>query len=96
MRRQPRDRAQVEPTVREHLEQHGMAVRGASRGDAQVSLGLRQVQPLGAEGEHRRARLPRIEPPAVDLSDMEDEIDLGVARPRDESGETLQQLVVRQ
>jgi hypothetical protein len=70
----------VEPPVGEHLEQHGVLPSGAGGGDAQVGLGLGEVEALREIGEHRRRGLAGVEAARVDLADVDDEVGLGVAR----------------
>jgi hypothetical protein len=80
MRRQPRDPAEVQPSVAEHLEQDGMLTRRPRHGDAEIGLVLPQAENSPAVFEHRRARLAGIEPPALHLCDMSDHLGLGSSR----------------
>ena len=52
-----RDGRQVQPPVGQHGQEVGMLSRGAGGGDAEVGLGLGEVEDLGAVREHRCARL---------------------------------------
>ncbi len=77
MRGQPLDPGQVHPAVAEHVEQDGKAPRSAGGCDAQVGLGLREVEPLGAPGECRRGRLAGKEAAHVHFADVGDEVGFG-------------------
>ena len=57
-------------------------------------LGLRQVQPLDAVGEHRWARLAEVEAALVHLGDVGHEVGLDAARVAQDRGELRQQLLV--
>ena len=50
------DGGEVEPPVGEHGEEDRVLARRPGGGDAQVGFGLGEVEPLGAVGEHGRAR----------------------------------------
>jgi hypothetical protein len=67
---------------------------GTGRRDAQAGFAFREVKPLGAVGEHRRRRLPRVEASAVDLPDVDHDVDLGVPGAGEEVGEPAEELVV--
>jgi hypothetical protein len=88
------DAAQVKTAIGQHIEKDGMLPRGSSRRDAQVGFGLGKVKDLGAVGEHRRGRLPGVEPALVDLADVSHEVRFGMARPAQKIGEATEQLVV--
>jgi hypothetical protein len=92
--REERDPAQVQAAVAEHVEQQGVARRGPGDHDAQRGLGLRQVQPLDAVGEHRGARLAEIEPALVHRGDVGHEVGLDAARVAQDRDEPRQQLIV--
>jgi len=75
-RHEPRDAAQLEPAIPERLQDlRVMACRAGYR-NAAVGLGLREMQALGAVGEHRREGLTGEEPSLVDLADVSDEVGL--------------------
>ena len=67
--------------VPERLQDPRLLACRAGYGDAAVGLGLREMQALGAVGEHRREGLTGEEPSLVDLADVSDEIGLDAARP---------------
>ena len=72
-----------------------MLARRPSHRDATVGDGLREVQRLGAVGEHRRKGETRKQPALVDLADVSDEVGLESVGLGDQAVETLEQLVVR-
>ena len=61
-RHEPREATQVEPAVPERLQDLRVLARRAGNGDAAVGLGFREMQALGAVGEHRREGLTGEEP----------------------------------
>jgi hypothetical protein len=71
-----------------------MLPRGASGGDAEVGLGVREMEALRAVREHRGRGLTGVEPARVDLADVGDEVGLGVAGVAQQIGESAEQLVV--
>jgi len=84
----------VKPAVPEHLEQDGVLPRRPRHGDAQVGLVLPQTQDPPAVLEHRRARLPRVEPPDLHLSDVSHALGLDRSRLLHERGELTEKVVV--
>ena len=78
-RHEPREATQVEPTVPERLKDLRVLPCRTGYGDAAEGLGLREMQALGAVGEHRREGLTGEEPSLVDLADVRDEIGLDPA-----------------
>jgi len=48
------DAGQVQAPVGQHLQEHRMLPRGAGGGDAQVGLGLREMEHLRAVRKHGR------------------------------------------
>jgi hypothetical protein len=79
VRSQQRDPAQVKPPVTEHRQDHRMLPRGPGDGDAQVGLGLREVQGPRAVGEHRREGLTGVEASLVRLGDVGHQVLLDAA-----------------
>jgi hypothetical protein len=79
VRHEPDETAQVQTPVPEHREQCGVAPRGAGDRDARIGLGLREVEPFGAVGEHRGRGLTGVEAARLDLADVGDEIGLDAA-----------------
>ena len=96
VRGQPGDGVEVQSSVGQHGEQDRMATRGAGDGDAQVGLPLREVEAFPAVREHGRTRLAKVEPAAVDLGDVQDEVDLDPPRVGDHGRETAEQVIVRE
>jgi hypothetical protein len=92
--REPGDAGEMEPTVREHLEEHGMLTSRPCRGEAQVGLGLGEVKDVHAIDEHRGGGLAGIETSSLDLGDMGDEVGLGAAGLAQKVGESAEELVV--
>jgi len=64
--REDRDAAQVKAAIPEQREEHRVLPGGASNSDAEVRLGLREVENFGCVFEHRRASLASKEPAIVD------------------------------
>ena len=89
-----REATQVEPAVPQGLQDLRVLACRAGYRNAAVGLGLREMQALGAVGEHRREGLTGEEPSLVDLADVCDEIGLDASGQADELGEATQQLVV--
>jgi hypothetical protein len=79
-RHELRDPAQVQAAVGEHRQQPRVLASRARDRDAQVGLGLGEVEPLGAVDEHRRAGLADVEPARIDLAEVSDEVGLDAAR----------------
>ena len=89
-RDEARQAAQVKPTVAKRLEHGGVLASRARDGDPAIRLGLREMQGLGAVGEHRREGSTGEEPPLVDLADVSDQLRLDALRPSDEVGEAAE------
>jgi hypothetical protein len=70
----------MQAAIREHRQQPRVLASGAGDRDAQVRLGLGEVEPLGAVDEHRRAGLADVELAPVDLAEVSDEVGLDAAR----------------
>jgi hypothetical protein len=94
MRSQLGDSGQVQAPIGEQDEEHRVLARRTRHRDAQVGLVLREVEDLGAVGEHRGAGFAGEEPPAVQFTDMGDEVRLDSAGPTQEVGEPAEQLLV--
>ena len=71
-----------------------MLSRGAGGGDAQVGLGLGEVEDLGAVREHRGRGLAGVEPARVDLADVSDEVGLVATGLAEQIRQATEQLVV--
>jgi hypothetical protein len=63
----------MEPTVGEHLQEHGVLTSSLGRGDAQVGLGLGEVKDVHAIDEHREGGIAGVETSNLDLGDVGDE-----------------------
>jgi hypothetical protein len=79
MGRQKGDPAEVELPVAQHREENRVLARGAGRGDAEVGLGLREVQGLGTVREHRGECFAGVEASFVCFGDVVDEVGLHAA-----------------
>ncbi len=88
------DGGEVEPPVGEHGEEDRVLARRPGGGDAQVGLGLGEVEPLGAVGEHGRRGLAGVEPACVDLADVGDEVGFVASRLAQDVGEAEEELAV--
>jgi hypothetical protein len=71
-----------------------MLSRGAGGGDSEVGLGLGEVEDLGAVGEHRGRGFAGVEPAAVDLADVSDEVGLVATGPIEQIRQATEQLLV--
>ena len=94
VRRQLRDGRQVQPPVGEQGQEEGMLSRGAGGGDAEVGLGLGEVEDLGAVREHRGRGFAGVEPAPVDLADVSDEVGLVATGPTEEIRQATEEIVV--
>jgi hypothetical protein len=94
MGREEGDPAEVEPPVAQHREEHRVLARGAGRGDAEVGLGLREVQGLGAVSEHGREGLTGVEASLVHLGDVGDEVDFEAAGLREDLAQATKEVLV--
>jgi hypothetical protein len=94
MRSEPRDPAQMQPAIGQHLEQRGILPRRPRDRDAQVGLVLPQMENPPAVLEHRRARLPRVKPPDLHFSDVGHDLGLDRSRLPHERGELTEKVVV--
>jgi hypothetical protein len=90
-----RDGGQVQTPIGQHRQEHRVLSRRTCRGDAQVGLGLREMEDLRAVGEHRGRSLAGVEPALVDLADVGDEVGLDAPGLPQKLDEAAQQLVVR-
>ena len=95
VRGQQGDRRQVKTAIGQHGQEHRMLPRRAGRGDAEIGLGLREVQDLHAVDEHRRKGLAGKEPSLVHLGDVRDDVGLDSPGLAHELGQAVEQLVVR-
>src|SRR5262249_36145369 len=93
MRSELGDAAEVQASVGEHGQEHGMGERSSAGRDAQISFGLREVQDLGAIGIHGGACLAGVEPALVDLSDLRNKVDFRAAGLRQGLGGRPEQAV---
>ena len=71
-----------------------MLSRGASGGDAEVGLGLGEVEDLGAVPEHRGRGFPGEEPAPVDLANVSDEVGLVATGLAEQIRQATEQLLV--
>ena len=71
-----------------------MLSRGAGGGDAEVRLGIGEVEDLGAVREHRGRGFAGEEPAPVDLADVGDEVGLVAAGPTEEIRQATEEIVV--
>ena len=94
VRRELGDAGEMEPTVGEHVQEHGVLTGRPGRGDAQVGLGLGEVKDVHAIDEHRGGGLAGVETSSLDLGDVGDEIGLGAARLAQKVDESAEELVV--
>ena len=78
MRRQEPDGAQMDPSVGEEGQDHWKPSRRARRFDPVVRGVLGEVQNLRAVREHRRAALPEVEPPRIELRECGDQASSGL------------------
>jgi hypothetical protein len=88
------DAGEMEPPVREHLQEHGVLTSRPGRGEAEVSLGLGEVKDVQAIDEHRGDGLAGVETSSLDLGDVSDEVGLGAARLTEKVGESAEEIVV--
>lgn len=88
------DAAQVEATRRQQGQEHRMLPGSPRHRDPQVGLVLREVKDVGRVREHRRRRLPSVEPTGVHLGDVGDQVRLDPPRPSDELAQPMQQLLI--
>ena len=92
--RQVGDPAQVKPPVAQHRKDHRVLARGSGHGDAQVGLGLREVQGLRAVGEHGGEGFTSVEASLVHLGDVGDEVGLDAARLGEDLGQAAEEIAV--
>ena len=71
-----------------------MLSRGAGGGDAEVGLGLGEVEDLGAVREHRWRGFAGVEPTPVDLADVSDEVGLVATGPTEQIRQATEEIVV--
>ncbi len=65
---------EMQSAIGEHIEEDGMLPCRSRGGNAEIGLGLGEVEPLRAVGEHRRRGFAGVEPTRVYLADVGDEI----------------------
>ena len=85
---------QVKTAVGQEAQEHRMLARGSSHRDAQVGLGLGQVQDVRAVREHRRRGFASKEPASVHFRDVLDDLGLDAARLSKQLRQAMQKLVV--
>jgi hypothetical protein len=88
------DAGEMEPTVGEHVQEHGVLTSGPGCGDAEVGLGLGEVKDFHTIDEHRRSGLAGVETSSLDLGDVGDEVGLGAPRLTEKVGESAEEVVV--
>src|SRR5262249_30714236 len=93
-RRQLADAAQVEPAVRQHLEEDWVLPSGLGDREPELGLALGEVKDVRAVREHRRDGVASVEVSGFHLADVGDERGLDTARLPEEIGEAGEQLVV--
>ena len=71
-----------------------MLSRGAGGGDAEVGLGLGEVEDLGAVREHRGRGFAGVEPAPVDLADVSDEVGLVATGLTEQIRQATEEIVV--
>ena len=86
---------QVKTAFGQVAPEHWMPARGSSHRDAQVGLGLGQVQDVRAVRKHRRRGFASKEPASVHFRDVLDDLGLDAARLLKELSQAMQKLVVR-
>jgi hypothetical protein len=96
VRRDQPGAAQVKAAVGEHRQEFRVLPRGPGHGDAEVGLGLREVQDAQAVHEHGGRRAACVEPPCIDLADVRDQLGLDAARLSHEVAQAAEQLGVGQ
>jgi hypothetical protein len=94
MRSQLGDARQMETAIPEHREEHRVLSSRPGHGDAQVGLGLGEVEDVCAVDEHRGGGLASVEAPCLHLGDVGDEVGLDAAGLAEEIGEPTQEVVV--
>ena len=94
VRRQLRDGRQVQPPFGEQGQEDGMLSRGAGGSDAEVGLGLGEVEDLGAVLEHRGRGLAGVELTPVNLADVSDEIGLVATGSTEKIRQATEEIVV--
>jgi hypothetical protein len=92
--RQLHDARQMEPTVREQREEHGVLSSRPGHVDPQIGLGLGEVEDVRAVNEHRGGGFARVEVSSLHLTDVGHEVGLDAAGLTEEEGEPPQEVVV--
>jgi hypothetical protein len=88
------DPGQLQPAVREHLEQDGVLPSRPGHGDPVVRHAFGEVQHVRAIEKHRRAGMARVEMAGVDLGDVSHESSLDPVGLTQKIGEPREELVV--
>ena len=94
VRRKQGDAAQVKTSIGQHRKEHGVFPRRSSHRDAEISLGLGEVQNFDGVFEHGRASLASKEPAVVYLADMGDKVRLDPPRVPQELREPAKKLII--
>jgi hypothetical protein len=81
IRREHVHRRQVDIASGDHLEHQREPPRRPRRRDPLAGRRLRHVQPLDAECEQGRARLPEVQPAPLDLDEISQELGCDLVRP---------------
>jgi hypothetical protein len=89
------DCRQVKTAIRLHGQEHRMQPRRPGCRNAEIGLGLGEVQDVHAVGEHRREGLAGKEPSLLHLRDVGDDVGLDAPGLAHELGQAVEQLVVR-
>ncbi len=71
-----------------------MLSRGAGGGDAEIGLGLGEVEDVGAPREHRGRGFAGVQPSSVDLADVSDEVGLVATGLTEQIRQATEEIVV--
>jgi hypothetical protein len=86
--------AQVELAPAQALEQERIGLRGPRGQDPVISRGLREVQHLGAVGDHRGATLLEVELASFDLGEVGEQLRLDLTVAGDELVECAKEVAI--
>jgi hypothetical protein len=95
VRRKEGDAAQVKTSIGQHRKEHRVFPRRSGHRDAEISLGLGEVQNFDGVFEHGRASLASKEPAMVHFTDMCDELGVDPPRLLHDLRQIVEELVVR-